>query len=247
MVDLRTTTRESRVSLASGMPAVVVGGPLKNGALPAVWHDEASVDRGDRPSTSQRSATGGSRASPASPSFVHSAARNDGLPAEATRALALSAEVVATDYSPESGAARRAGCSRPRAADRDRLRQRRARRHRARRGAARWASRSRTTSRSSRWDDSLLCQVVAPAADGGRAATSRRTARLPTRRLLDGDRRERGRPSDRRGAARRAHDRRGSTGRAAPAAVAPVPLSGRSRPARIELARESDACLAVDT
>ena len=30
-------------SFASGLPAVVIGGPVENGALPAVWHDEAGV------------------------------------------------------------------------------------------------------------------------------------------------------------------------------------------------------------
>ena len=60
-------------------------------------------DRGDRRPPRRRSATAGSRASPASPSFVHSAARNNAFRQKA-RALSLSAEIASTDFSPESGA-----------------------------------------------------------------------------------------------------------------------------------------------
>ena len=43
MVDLRKNDPRVEGLARLGMPAVVVGGPLKNSLLPCVWHDEASV------------------------------------------------------------------------------------------------------------------------------------------------------------------------------------------------------------
>ena len=43
MVDLRDDDPRVRELVRLGLPAVVIGGPVENGALPAVWHDEAGV------------------------------------------------------------------------------------------------------------------------------------------------------------------------------------------------------------
>src|SRR4051812_39605646 len=43
MVDLRVEDPRIEELVRLGLPTVVVGGPVANGALPAVWHDEASV------------------------------------------------------------------------------------------------------------------------------------------------------------------------------------------------------------
>src|SRR5262245_383192 len=43
MVDLRVDDPRIDEIVRLGLPAVVVGGPVKNRALPAVWHDEAGV------------------------------------------------------------------------------------------------------------------------------------------------------------------------------------------------------------
>ena len=43
MMDLRVEDPRVDELAGLGLPAVVVGGPLQNRALPAVWHDEASV------------------------------------------------------------------------------------------------------------------------------------------------------------------------------------------------------------
>ena len=42
MVDLRVDDPRVDELVRLGLPAVVVGGPLKGGGLPAVWHDEGS-------------------------------------------------------------------------------------------------------------------------------------------------------------------------------------------------------------
>ena len=42
-VDLRKNDPRVEGLARLGMPAVIVGGPLRNGALPSVWHDEAAV------------------------------------------------------------------------------------------------------------------------------------------------------------------------------------------------------------
>ena len=112
MVDLRVDDPRVDELVRLGLPAVVVGGPLEDGALPAVWHDE-------RPSspkpctTSPPSDTSGSRTSPASAS---SCTRSQRMAAfeQATEELGLQPEVVETDYSPRAARARRAGsCRRP--------------------------------------------------------------------------------------------------------------------------------------
>lgn len=102
VVDLRKNDPRVEGLSRLGMPAVVVGGPLKGRALPCVWHDEAAVigeivrhlaDLGHR-----RIARVAGVAD-----FVHTAARNNAFRRSA-RSLSLTAEIVSSDFSPESGA-----------------------------------------------------------------------------------------------------------------------------------------------
>ena len=103
MVDLRVDDPRIEELVRLGLPAVVVGGPLPDRALPSVWHDEARR-RSSRPSaTSRRSATPGSPASRASTSSSTRVQRTAAFE-DAPRELGLVGEVVATDYTPESGA-----------------------------------------------------------------------------------------------------------------------------------------------
>ena len=103
MVDLRKNDPRVEGLARLGMPAVIVGGPLKTGVLPSVWHDESSViteivrhlaDLGHR--RIARVAGLGD--------FVHTAARNNAFRRSA-RSSSLSAAIVSSDFSPESGAA----------------------------------------------------------------------------------------------------------------------------------------------
>ena len=45
MVDLRVDDPRVEELVRLGLPAVVVGGPVRKPRSPAVWHDEASVSR----------------------------------------------------------------------------------------------------------------------------------------------------------------------------------------------------------
>jgi DNA-binding LacI/PurR family transcriptional regulator len=102
MVDLRTSDPRVAELAELGLPAVVIGGPLENGALPAVWHDEGTVIVD---AVQYLAALGHARIDRVSgvSGFVHTAQRD-----EAFRAvmgdLGLAGRIVATDYSPESGA-----------------------------------------------------------------------------------------------------------------------------------------------
>jgi DNA-binding LacI/PurR family transcriptional regulator len=102
VVDLRT--RDPRVAELAGLglPAVIVGQPLEGADLPAVWHDEVSpvadavrhlVELGH---TRIARVAGVQR-------FVHTAVRSAAF-RRAARALSVRAQVVATDFTPESGA-----------------------------------------------------------------------------------------------------------------------------------------------
>jgi DNA-binding LacI/PurR family transcriptional regulator len=84
------------------LPAVVVGGPVKNRALPAVWHDEAGVVI---EAVRYLAALGHRRIGRVAgvEEFVHTAQRTEGF-LSVTRELGLDSDVIATDYSPESGA-----------------------------------------------------------------------------------------------------------------------------------------------
>jgi DNA-binding LacI/PurR family transcriptional regulator len=84
------------------MPAVLAGGPTESGILPSVWHDERF---GTIELVRYLAALGHARVARVAgePSFVHSVARTAAFE-EATRELELSARVVTTDYTPDSGA-----------------------------------------------------------------------------------------------------------------------------------------------
>ncbi len=102
MVDLRLEDPRVARLAELGLPAVVVGGPLPNGDLASVWHQEgpAMVD-----AVRYLAALGHTRiARIAGPSeFVHTAMRSAAFD-EAARELGLVPETIETDYTPESGA-----------------------------------------------------------------------------------------------------------------------------------------------
>ena len=102
VVDLRVGDPRVEELVHLGLPAVVVGGPVEGHALPAVWHDEkaAVVDL-----VRYLAALGHTRVARVAgvPGFVHSTIRTAAFQ-EVTRELELSARVISTDYTPESGA-----------------------------------------------------------------------------------------------------------------------------------------------
>jgi DNA-binding LacI/PurR family transcriptional regulator len=102
MVDLRSD--DSRIGELGriGLPAVVVGGPLADRTLPAVWHDEALVVA---EVVRYLAALGHVRIARVSglDEFVHTVMRREAFLGAAS-GLGLSAEIVATDFGPESGA-----------------------------------------------------------------------------------------------------------------------------------------------
>jgi DNA-binding LacI/PurR family transcriptional regulator len=102
VADLRHVDPRVDELVRLGLPAVVVGGPVKNRALPAVWHDEAGVVI---EAVRYVAALGHRRIGRVAgvDDFVHTEQRTDGF-LSVTRELGLEAEVIATDYSPESGA-----------------------------------------------------------------------------------------------------------------------------------------------
>jgi DNA-binding LacI/PurR family transcriptional regulator len=102
MVDLRIDDPRVDELVRLGLPAVVVGGPLENGALPAVFHDEGSVVV---EAVQYLAALGHTRIAQVTGvgEFVHTAQRSAAF-ARATADLGLRADVLETDYSAESGA-----------------------------------------------------------------------------------------------------------------------------------------------
>jgi DNA-binding LacI/PurR family transcriptional regulator len=102
MVDLRVDDPRVNVLTSLGLPAVVVGGPLENGALPAVFHDEGSVVI---EAVQYLAALGHTRIAQVTGvgAFVHTAQRSAAF-ARAMADLGLQADVLETDYSAESGA-----------------------------------------------------------------------------------------------------------------------------------------------
>ena len=102
MVDPRVDDPRVDELVRLGLPAVVVGGPLENRALPAVWHDEASVVI---EAVQYLAALGHRRIAHVAgvSDFVHTRQRTAAFRG-AAEDLGLSWEVVETDYSAESGA-----------------------------------------------------------------------------------------------------------------------------------------------
>ncbi len=160
LIDLRDDDPRVDALVGLGLPAVVVGGPVEGRVLPSVWHDEhAAVVELVR----YLAALGHARVARVAgvPGFAHDTVRTDAFH-EATASLGLSATVVATDYSPESGArATRALLSDPEpptaiAYDSDVLAV-------AGLGVAQQMGFAVPDELSLvAWDDSLLCQVVHP-------------------------------------------------------------------------------------
>jgi DNA-binding LacI/PurR family transcriptional regulator len=85
-----------------GLPAVVIGGPLENCSLPAVWHDEASVVT---EAVQYLAALGHERIAQVAgvSDFVHTRQRTAAL-RQAAEDLDVEWEIVETDYSAENGA-----------------------------------------------------------------------------------------------------------------------------------------------
>jgi DNA-binding LacI/PurR family transcriptional regulator len=102
MVDLRVEDPRVEELVRLGLPAVVVGGPLENRALPAVWHDEASVVT---EAVQYLVALGHVRIAHVTGvhDFVHTVQRAAAF-RRVTGELEVEAEVVETDYSAEQGA-----------------------------------------------------------------------------------------------------------------------------------------------
>ena len=102
MVDLRVDDPRVDELVRLGLPAVVVGGPLENRALPAVFHDEASVVVD---AVQYLAALGHARIAHVTgvSDFVHTRQRS-GAFERATTELALQADTIETDYSAEQGA-----------------------------------------------------------------------------------------------------------------------------------------------
>jgi DNA-binding LacI/PurR family transcriptional regulator len=160
LLDLREDDPRVDALAEIGLPAVVVGGPLRDQRLSSVWHDErAAVVELVR----YLAALGHERIARVAgvEGFVHSAMRTAAFE-EAARELGLTPRVIPTDYSPESGArATRELLSDPTpptaiAYDSDVLAV-------AGCGAAQQMGVSVPDGVSVvAWDDSLLCQVVHP-------------------------------------------------------------------------------------
>jgi DNA-binding LacI/PurR family transcriptional regulator len=102
VVDLRIDDPRVDELARLGLPAVVVGGPVPNSALPSVSHDEASVVV---EAVRYLAALGHTRIGRVAGlgQFVHTTQRTEAFRAVAQE-LGLWAEVLETDYSAESGA-----------------------------------------------------------------------------------------------------------------------------------------------
>jgi DNA-binding LacI/PurR family transcriptional regulator len=102
IVDLRVNDPRVEELGRLRLPAVIVGGPLENGALPAVWHDEASVVT---EAVQYLAALGHVRVAHVTgvKAFTHTVQRVRAF-RRATAALELDSQVIETDYSAEKGA-----------------------------------------------------------------------------------------------------------------------------------------------
>jgi DNA-binding LacI/PurR family transcriptional regulator len=101
MVDLRVDDPRVEELVRLGLPAVIVGGPLKNREIPAVWHDEGKVVT---EAVQYLAAIGHSRIAHVTGvgEFVHTTQRTAAFE-QAVRMLGLEGQIVETDYSAESG------------------------------------------------------------------------------------------------------------------------------------------------
>jgi DNA-binding LacI/PurR family transcriptional regulator len=102
MLDLRVDDPRVDELTRLGLPAVVVGGPVAGGALPAVWHDEKSVVV---EAIRYLAALGHEQLAHVAGvgDFVHTGKRIDAFRSAADE-LGLRTEIETTDYTPESGA-----------------------------------------------------------------------------------------------------------------------------------------------
>jgi DNA-binding LacI/PurR family transcriptional regulator len=102
MVDLRVEDPRIEELTRLGLPAVIVGGPLENHAIPAVWHDEGEVVV---EAVEYLAALGHTRIAHVTGvgEFVHTVQRAEAF-RRVTGELGLDGEVVESDYSAESGA-----------------------------------------------------------------------------------------------------------------------------------------------
>jgi DNA-binding LacI/PurR family transcriptional regulator len=102
MIDLRIDDPRVGALVKLGLPAVVVGGPVQGGAVPAAWHDESSAVT---EVVRYLAALGHMRIARVAgvAGFAHTLVRGAAFD-KVTDELSLSAKVLPTDYSPESGA-----------------------------------------------------------------------------------------------------------------------------------------------
>lgn len=102
MVDLRNDDPRIGELRRLGLPAVVVGGPLRDDGIPAVWHDEEQTVTDV---VGYLAGLGHKQIARVSgvPEFVHTTVRTSAFLAAMSK-LGLAAEVVETDFGPESGA-----------------------------------------------------------------------------------------------------------------------------------------------
>jgi DNA-binding LacI/PurR family transcriptional regulator len=101
VVDLRVDDPRIEELTRLRLPAVIVGGPLKNQEIPAVWHDAGqSVTE----AVQYLAALGHTRIAHVSGvgDFVHTTQRTAAF-GRATRELGIEGEIVETDYTAESG------------------------------------------------------------------------------------------------------------------------------------------------
>jgi DNA-binding LacI/PurR family transcriptional regulator len=102
MFDLRVDDPRVDELVRLGLPAVIVGGPLKNREIPAVWHDAGQAVT---EAVQYLAALGHTRVAHVTGvgDFVHTTQRASAFE-RATRDLGIAGEIVETDYTAESGA-----------------------------------------------------------------------------------------------------------------------------------------------
>ena len=102
VVDLRVDDPRVEELVRLGLPAVIVGGPLKNHEIPAVWHDAGQAVT---EAVQYLAALGHTRIAHVTGvgDFVHTTQRTSAFE-RAIRELGIDGEIVETDYTAESGA-----------------------------------------------------------------------------------------------------------------------------------------------